>query len=505
MATNLTMTEMQKEAKRREITEVIESDPDLFMALAEEHPVGRKILEAIRTMGPEYGDTAHQKGVNGGRVVTYDEAMKAIADMDIPKHKDTRADFINGKPKQDYVSKEVPLTALVTVMEFAQQQAINNNPDLYVLQDSRSMADDQMLFWAKFAAGYTTELDRAHRFTKEEAEAQHAARPTDIPHRVGDLKPASQVMLKEAAKQVARAKEQSAIEKDPTALPKPTRPDILALKDTKRPAGLYALFSNKAHSNDTVMLVGTESEPNKIDTIVFNPDDWKFDKLRNRPGAIIQTMELAEFASRYWEMPDAHRAMSYNTWEQFIEFVGPVLEQNPDQFEGHLPMALGNNLPSDLPPRVAQQRMELLDAYPTRENLKTKVQLSDIEMASLYGEPVHEHIFAPEQLVPTWHDRLNSYADDMGSLYEKADMILDGVRDMSEAIKTKTANGEQIPNELKYALAISQQTQDECDLMIDSLESRAHRQVLKHPSAPRYEPPHPDDDLDEDERLSMAP
>ncbi|KXS55242.1 MAG: hypothetical protein AWU57_341 [Marinobacter sp. T13-3] len=64
---------------------------------------------------------------------------------------------------------------------------MNAHPELYVLQDSRSIADHQTLFWAKDGKGYTTDLNQAHLFTEDEAAQQHAVRKSDIPHRVADL------------------------------------------------------------------------------------------------------------------------------------------------------------------------------------------------------------------------------------------------------------------------------------------------------------------------------
>lgn len=67
--------------------------------------------------------------------------------------------------------------------------------DLYVLQDGRSHADNQLLFWSKNAEGYTTDLNKAHRFTHEQALAQQSIRETDTPHRIGDLMAATAVNI----------------------------------------------------------------------------------------------------------------------------------------------------------------------------------------------------------------------------------------------------------------------------------------------------------------------
>lgn len=53
--------------------------------------------------------------------------------------------------------------------------------DEYYLQDSRNCVGNDMLFWAKDCKGYTTDLNKAHVFTKNEALEQHQCRETDIP------------------------------------------------------------------------------------------------------------------------------------------------------------------------------------------------------------------------------------------------------------------------------------------------------------------------------------
>lgn len=53
--------------------------------------------------------------------------------------------------------------------------------ELFYLQDSRSYVGNDVLWWAKEGKGYTTDLSKAHVFTKEEALSQHNDRETDIP------------------------------------------------------------------------------------------------------------------------------------------------------------------------------------------------------------------------------------------------------------------------------------------------------------------------------------
>lgn len=50
----------------------------------------------------------------------------------------------------------------------------------WVVQDSRQVVGNAVLWWGS-AGGYTTDISKAHRFTKEEADAIHKNRVTDIP------------------------------------------------------------------------------------------------------------------------------------------------------------------------------------------------------------------------------------------------------------------------------------------------------------------------------------
>ena len=51
----------------------------------------------------------------------------------------------------------------------------------FYLQDKRQYVGNDLLFWAKDGKGYTTDLRKAHVYTKEEAFKQNRMRDTDIP------------------------------------------------------------------------------------------------------------------------------------------------------------------------------------------------------------------------------------------------------------------------------------------------------------------------------------
>lgn len=51
----------------------------------------------------------------------------------------------------------------------------------FYLQDSRSFVGNDVLWWAKGFNGYTTDLSKAEKFTKDDAVRMHQARRSDIP------------------------------------------------------------------------------------------------------------------------------------------------------------------------------------------------------------------------------------------------------------------------------------------------------------------------------------
>ena len=50
----------------------------------------------------------------------------------------------------------------------------------YYIQDERQYVGNSMLWWAKDSNGYTTDIHKAHVYTKEEAEKKCSNRKTDI-------------------------------------------------------------------------------------------------------------------------------------------------------------------------------------------------------------------------------------------------------------------------------------------------------------------------------------
>ena len=57
----------------------------------------------------------------------------------------------------------------------------------YYIRDSRQYVGNCLLWWRKDKCGYTTNLDDAGRFTKEEAEKICLNRDTDVMYLVDDI------------------------------------------------------------------------------------------------------------------------------------------------------------------------------------------------------------------------------------------------------------------------------------------------------------------------------
>lgn len=53
--------------------------------------------------------------------------------------------------------------------------------EAFYLQDSRTFVGNDVLWWAKDGKGYTTDLSKAEKYTKDEALRMHEMRHSDIP------------------------------------------------------------------------------------------------------------------------------------------------------------------------------------------------------------------------------------------------------------------------------------------------------------------------------------
>jgi len=141
------LSDDELQAKRKEIIDIIESDPELFLAVAEKNPDGQRILKAIRRADADNAAQSQASIANTSeRTVTQAEALDALELLDRTQYRRADRDFQAGSDSHGYVSGNVPMLSLIKLVEYARQQVVNDNPDLYVLQDSRSMEKNKMLF-----------------------------------------------------------------------------------------------------------------------------------------------------------------------------------------------------------------------------------------------------------------------------------------------------------------------------------------------------------------------
>ncbi len=69
----------------------------------------------------------------------------------------------------------------------------------WYLQDTRDIVGDCVLWWRKGMAGYTTDLNEAHLFTRNEAYRQHENRASDVPWKAFDIRAISNPMVHSSA------------------------------------------------------------------------------------------------------------------------------------------------------------------------------------------------------------------------------------------------------------------------------------------------------------------
>lgn len=190
--------------------------------------------------------------------------------------------------------------------------------------------------------------------------------------------------------------------------------------------------------------------------------------------------------------------MPYNSWEQLTEFVRPHLKDIHDT-QARVPAQMAKDLPTDLPPALAAERLHILDSLPSPENLKVKLALADIEMASLYGEPSTEHLFTDTQMLQSWHDELRNTSLD--TLYSKAADLEFMHQELTDEIRQQIREGHSVSNDERYTLAMLKQQQSEIERKIDSVNSASYRASLKDSEALHVSDPH-DTDEDEGPRLN---
>ena len=124
--------------------------------------------------------------------------------------------------------------------------------DQFYLQDSRQIVGNDMMFWAKDGTGYTSDLRRAAVYTREQAQAMHNSRETDIPWPVAYIDARTR-----PACDVQHVNSDEALEGSGIALAKPKKPR----KRQFRCVGCGVFMSEKAFWSGDCSNCGEDSRP----------------------------------------------------------------------------------------------------------------------------------------------------------------------------------------------------------------------------------------------------
>lgn len=494
-----------------QLLKTYQSDPDLFVSVASATDTGKKVLDAIQRY--EF-QRQHQSGNLEPTHISEQQVLHALEVIDASNYHEARREYDNNphietSEDAEPESMNVYTFAMIPLVEYARQQMVNRDPNLYVLQDSRSMADGRMLFWSEKARGYTTDLERAHRFTKQEAIAQNEDRETDIPHRVGDLSPASPSMREAAARdQVAQSKKHSAA--TPKQFNEPaTKPidanavDTLSLEDR---------FSKLDRGTDIPVVVIHRADGSEdIETIMIDPPAYLMEGyIKNHDYQVEQT-NLATLAARFWTIHNVQDALSYYNWQLLSNFMADGLGSIESDGD-NLSEELTDSLVSDVPERLAVKRLDLFDRHATPASTPGKMRLVELVMASRYGEPVNKSLFTNETFnhpERTWRSIVEGA--DFGHLVEWSNSVEHDLNQIELEMKHLHRNPQHTTNaeradrltELTFQRDCLEYEQEEIALLDDQMHSHIARLERQNRQAEQTLPAL-DDDLDDEPEMRMG-
>lgn len=125
-----------------------------------------------------------QKGDIGyiGEVVGYRVKNDSFAFVRLGEHLEMKIYLDNFPAQKKWYDVNIPIKTFQQLEVLLQMTGITLNPkkrDEYIIQDSRSFAGNICYWWAKDDKGYTTDLDRAERYTFESAKKICLSRATD--------------------------------------------------------------------------------------------------------------------------------------------------------------------------------------------------------------------------------------------------------------------------------------------------------------------------------------
>jgi hypothetical protein len=394
-----------------------------------------------------------------------------------------RESYEQGETYKGIISGDIKGDDLAVVVEYACQQIINQNPDFYVLQDSRAVGDkNRMLFWAKNAEGYTTELDAAHRFTKSEALAQQESRETDIPHSVKDLAPVTSAMLA-----VAMGHQIQESMKHKAATPASFEMQISPTGDggDYTTSALETKFQESEHA-ETPVVIAWNADKTKIETILVAPHAYQTEEYKRNPDLAVEDSNLATLASRFWAVKNIEDTLSHSNWQMLSNFIADGLgniKSDPDAWYA----GMTDNVAADMPERVAVSRLELVDRHATPGLTPGKMRLVELTMAARYGEPINESLFTSETFADpdsSWRKTIEE--GDIGELAERCNEnqreLEQITRDLANLGPGELGDSEATKQREKLTFLKDCATQDMAEIQIqqDSMHSHMDRMQRLH-------------------------
>lgn len=245
--------------------------------------------------------------------------------------------------------------------------------------------------------------------------------------------------------------------------------------------------------NQRVLVVRDARGPRLIEAIILDPEPWQIEEYAGRTGLVSSQMSLSTFASTLWQYPNLHEAMTYATWTRLAEYLQPRL---PDLYLDNPTLSgLESTNPVDLPPIIARNRLALLDSFAKPENLQAKIELTEIAMASLYGEPVNEDVFSSASLAcANWHT-ISDHAG-IGDLMEAGQTMTGEINSYRKTFAHLTEKGEAIDPGDRFELARLEQECSEIGHLVDMAHLQIERRERQEARAASQ------DYHDEDEDLS---
>ncbi|WP_143743909.1 hypothetical protein [Marinobacter sp. C18] len=263
-----------------------------------------------------------------------------------------------------------------------------------------------------------------------------------------------------------------------------------------RPPKQYVeLFAGEPMAETPVLLMFDETEPYWLTDVTIDPNPAQIAEHQNTGDDRQAAMTtLKDFAAGFWQFPDAQQAMSEQDWNTFTDFVRPGLADGDRLFRLTIPASLGAQLPMDLPSELVAMRLNVLDAYPMPQNLRTKIQLAELEMAATFVREPKSELFDPAQTTPSWQENLAKLTLETVRMKNSDTTFL--IDQMAESITRADKSSESSSETDLHRLVTMRQFRAEGDVLLKEVERRESR---ANPFV---------DDLDlsddEDDRLSMS-